>query len=111
MLDDGTFEWGERRINKAQPAEDLNSVIARYDKSTDVSWPVSGADWQTTFFNDFREDFFDSGNMGNQATQIQRIAIAHGKLRLDFNSLKYQTTGSVWLDLKTLKVKKAVEYK
>lgn len=107
-LVDGRFVCEESPIKIAQPGEDLNSVIARFDQSTNTPWPSS---WTTQFLNDFREDFFDDGYMGDHSTQIQRIAIEHGKLRLDFNSLKYRTTGSVWLDLKTLKLKKAVEYK
>ena len=111
QLSDGTFDCCESVLKKALSTEGLDSVIERFDKSTDGAWPCSGADWMTTFGDDFSEGFFNSGNLGSQTTQIQRVEIADGKLRLDFSSLKYQTTGSVWLDLNTLKVLKSVEHK
>jgi hypothetical protein len=111
-LVDGTFACDESVIQKAQPNEGLDSVIERFDKSTNTAWPFSSADWTTGFFHDFRDGFFDSGEyLGNQVTQIQHIEVANGKLRLDFNSHKFGTVGSVWLNLKTLKVIKATEHK
>jgi hypothetical protein len=69
-----------------------------------------GATWEAAFNNDFGEDFFSSGNAGSQSTQISLLAVADGKIRLQFYSLKYRTTGSVWLDLNTLKVLKTDEH-
>jgi hypothetical protein len=111
VLVDGTFDCDESPIKSVQPGEGLDSMIDRFDKSTNVSWPFSSAGWTTTFANDFRQDFFSSGNLGSQSTPIQHIEAVHGKWRLDFNSQKYGTTGSVWLNMKTLKVSKAIEHK
>jgi hypothetical protein len=110
VLVDGVFDGCESVIKKAQPAENLDSVIDRYDKSADSAWPLYGATWEAAFNNDFGEDFFSSGNAGSQSTQISLLAVADGKIRLQFYSLKYRTTGSVWLDLNTLKVLKTDEH-
>lgn len=111
VLADGTFDGCESVIKKALPGEGLDSVIGRYDNSADTAWPPHGASWFSNFRGDFREDFFSSGNLGSQSTQIKRLEVADGKLRLDFDSLKYRTAGNVWLDLKTMKVLKTVEHK
>jgi len=111
VLTDGTFDCDESVIQKAQPGENLEAVIERYDKTADGPWPLSGAVWISTFQDAFRENFFYSGNLGSQSTPIQRVVVENGKLRLDFKSQKYGTTGNVWLDLNTLKVCRAVENK
>jgi hypothetical protein len=109
-INDGTFSWTEGLIKKAQPGEGLDAVIDRLDKDDSGSFPFYPASWTTSFGDYFQEDFFSSGNLGSQTIPIQRIEVGNGKLRLDFASLKYGITGSVWLDLKTLQVRRAVEY-
>jgi hypothetical protein len=108
----GTFNWHKSLIAKANPNEDVNAVINRFERSINGWWLLERWE-QTSFSSYFREWFFyphvTVSFIG--ATAIDHNEVASGKLRLDFTSPAYKTKGSVWLDLKTWKVLKAVEYK
>lgn len=108
LIHDERFEWQESVIKQAQPGESLDAMISRVATGASSAWffePTFGA---TSLGKYFQPGFFFSGNLGSQTISIQYIAVSNGKLRLDFNSLEYQTTGSVWLDLKTFEVRKVV---
>jgi len=111
VLCSGSFGCCESLIKQAPPGVGLDGVFDQVDKATGGLLPFPQVCWETFFGDCFRENFFSSGNLGAQSTPIQHIAVADGKLRLDFNSLKYGTKGSVWLDLKTFKVRRAIEYR
>jgi hypothetical protein len=108
---DGTFTWDESLIDKAQPGEGLDSVIGRIETNTGSGEPFPHIYGRSWFGDYFPEEFFSSGNVGSQSVPIKRIKVANGKLRLDIDSLKYKTMASVWLDLKTFKVRQAIEFR
>lgn len=112
VLVDGSWACDKSTIKTTQPGENLDAVIERFDQNTNGSWPFSEVHLVSNFRDDFRGGFFDPvHSLGDECTPIQRFGVANGKIRLDFKSEKYGTTGSVWLDLKTLKVEKSVEHK
>lgn len=112
ILTDGAFSCDESAIKAAQPGEGLDAVIEQFDRNTNGSWPFFGNLWLSNFRDDFRGGFFAPvHNMGAESTPIQHCGVENGKLRLDFKSEKYGTTASVWLDLKTLKITKAIEHR
>jgi hypothetical protein len=108
---DGTFSWGESMVERAQTGEGLDSVIHQIETNTGSAGPFPHVIGISRFGDYFRDDFFSSGNMGSQSVPVKRIKVDNGKLRLDIDSLKYKTSASVWLDLKTFKVRKAVEFR
>lgn len=108
---DGTFDWGESMVGRAQTGEGLDSVIYRIETNTSSAWPFPHVHGESRFGDYFRDEYFSSGNMGSQDVPIKRIQVANGKLRLDIDSLKYKTTASVWLDLKTFEVQRAIEFR
>jgi len=102
---DGAFACGESLIKKAEPGEDIDAIIRRFDQMDGGSLPFSQRQWETALSNHFRKEFFASTNhLGNSVTLIQRIAIDRDRLRLDFTSERFGTTGTAWLDAKTHKI-------
>lgn len=112
VLVDGAFTCAESAIKTTRPGGGLDAVIEQFDRNTNGSWPFSGVHWLSNVRNDFRKGFFAPvHHLGNECTPIQHFEATNGKLRLDFKSKKYGTTGSAWLDVKTLRVVKTAEYK
>ena len=110
-IDDGAFSWGESTAGRLPPGEGVAAVIDRFETNADSAWPYNHGFGQSFFGPYFRPDFFASHNMGSQTVPIQRIEVGHGTLRLSIDSLKYPATASVWLDLKTFEVRRAVEFR
>jgi len=104
-INDGCFTWSESPIKKAMTVDGL---IREWDHSTNGSFQFWGELGTSRFIEEFPKDCFSSGNFGSQSIPIQRIEIAHGKLRLFFYSFKYKKDGSVWLDLKTLRFRRSI---
>ncbi|HSY43033.1 MAG TPA: hypothetical protein VK811_03925 [Candidatus Acidoferrum sp.] len=103
----GNFDCGESFIDKAGPGEDLNDVIAHFDRLENI---FIGTFWTVPLRDYFRDEFFARFGFEG-STQIQSERIVRGRLELDFNSYRYETKGSVWLDLGTFVVRDAVEYR
>jgi len=108
VMFDGMFDCDESLIKNTYPGEDLNGVIQRFEKIE--ATPFNHVHWEIRLNNYFQKGFFRKDDW-KVDIQIQREKVTRGKLQLDFKSPEFGTTASVWLDLKTLKVVKAVEHK
>jgi hypothetical protein len=107
----GAFAWSGSLINQAQPGEKLEELINHCEKSDGGLWPFGQRVWENSFRNYFRDEFFSSDSLGAADIPIQSISVAHGKLRLNFDSEEYRTCGSVWLDLETFNLARAIEWR
>ncbi len=114
----GTLSWRENLIPNTVPGKGVSGLIQQFNElnsapdSIHERWGasiMSGIDLSPHFRDCFFYPHKWSTNLGT--TAIDHVEGADGKLRLDFTSPAYQTKGSVWLDLNTRKVLKAVEYK
>jgi len=107
----GTFYWHESLIARANPSKDVDAVIDRFEKNINVWWLLER--WEPISFSSYFRIWFFYPHVTVSfigATAIDHVEVTSGKLRLDFTSPAYKTKGSVWLDLKTWKFLKAVEY-
>jgi hypothetical protein len=111
VMTDGVFDWAESLIKQVQPGEGLDAVIKHFETNTNGSMPFCQAFWESNISGYFQNGFFSKNGWMDIDMEIQHIETSAGKLRLHFKSPAYGTTGSVWLDLKTGKVLKAVEDK
>jgi hypothetical protein len=106
----GTFYWHKSLIAKANPGEDVDALIGRFEKNINGWWLQEQFE-RTPLSPHFREWYFypHAGVSYIGATPIDHVEVADGKLRLDFTSPAYKTKGSAWLDLQTRKVLRTVE--
>jgi hypothetical protein len=108
----GEWRWNSSLIAKAGPGEGVGAIINRFEKNIN-GWWLLDIEKGIMLSPCFRDWFFypHVGVSYLGATPVDHVEVADGKLRLDFTSPAYQTKGNVWLDLKTRKMLKAVEYK
>jgi hypothetical protein len=108
----GTFSWHKSLIAKANPSEDTSAMISRFAKGVNSWWILEEP--ETTRLTSYFHEWFFYPHMYDSISAIittEHIQVTDGQLRMDFTSPAYETKGSVWLDTKTWKVLKAVEYK
>ena len=111
VMYDGIFNWNESLIKRAQPGEELDAVVNRFETNTNGSLPFSQAHWECNVGGYFRDGFFSIKGWMHPGMEIQHIEVSNRKLRLDFKSPACKTKGSVWMDLNKGKVLEAIEYK
>lgn len=109
VMSDGMFDCDESLIKNAYPGGDLNGVIQQFEKIEAA--PFNHVHWEIRLDNYFSKDFFQILGVMHGGMEIQSAEVTNENLQLDFNSQKYGARGSVWLNLKTQKVTKAVEHK
>jgi len=113
----GTIIWQDNSIMQATPAIKLNDLIEQFDRQINMQSAAARAAselWMKTrmnFRSYFRDWFFyqEVGASMSGSTLIQNVEVHGGRMRLDFTSEALHIPGSVWIDLNTWKLVKAVE--
>jgi hypothetical protein len=114
----GTIIWQDNSIMQATPAIKLNDLIEQFDRQINMQSAAARAaselrmKTRMNFRPYFRDWFFyqEVGASMSGSTLIQNVEVHGGRMRLDFTSEALHIPGSVWIDLNTWKLVKAVEY-